>query len=360
MSQIKPDLAEARRLFELGFKIVQLHPNTKIPVGDGWQKKPIKFFNSRATGYGLPLEMNGLCSLDPDHHPLAVKGMSALGFVLEEFLNTGARTKSTRPNSGGRSTFQSEGDLRWIKFSCKTAGTILELRANSANLQDAIVGLTYLSKDEKFLYTQEYANGIKVDEAPPLPDSLWKWWEKMSTDLDFLHDQQEKFIQAVGGDVIKANSLTAKGKTILAHASPHRGVFNRTHKVDDFLNRHGYTYHRDKKRWSHPNATGSAGISPIPYKDDLWMSNHAGDPLSGCFDAWTCFVVLEHGGDLVLAEKAIKPLNSEDVPAPPVKNILDLLYKFETSDEMVKKLEDASKTPWDVKTVDFSVSCASD
>jgi hypothetical protein len=98
-----PDLHEAKRLLDAGMRLVVLKPYQKRPGGgDGWNKPEnfAQFIDPHATGYGLPLQANKLCSIDPDNWPLACTGMAALGFDLEALMDAGVRTRSTRPGSG--------------------------------------------------------------------------------------------------------------------------------------------------------------------------------------------------------------------------------------------------------------------
>jgi len=80
---------------------VRLHDNTKQPIGLEWNKHAVKKIDPKATGYGLPLVANGLCSIDPDHMEMTRAGLKAWGYDLDELLAQGVRTASTRPDSGG-------------------------------------------------------------------------------------------------------------------------------------------------------------------------------------------------------------------------------------------------------------------
>ena len=111
----------------------------KRPVGDGWQLNPVAQIDDAAGGYGMPLAANGLCSVDPDNVEPARAGLRRCGFDLDELMEAGVRTSSTRPGSGGRSTFKAPPDLKRIVFRTKKDGTILELRAGQSNLQVASV-----------------------------------------------------------------------------------------------------------------------------------------------------------------------------------------------------------------------------
>ena len=303
-----PDLSEARRLLAAGLHLVPLHRNSKRPVGLRWNSadKCAKEINPEATGYGMPLALNGLCSIDPDNVEAARIGLQALGFDLDDLMTVGVRTTSTRPGSGGRSTFMAAEGLGWVKFSSKATGTALELRARSPNLQDTVPGIVYTNKDGTETYTQQYANGRCLDEAPEVPTKLREWWARCSTDVEFLRDQQTKFFAALGIDINEKGAVhlaisapvrtNGKGSPLAFPAPGLRLQFNAEHPVEEILAEHGYT--QDGNRWAPPTATGSAGVRPIPGKDGLWQSDHASDPLFGTFDAWTAHVVLDHGGDL--------------------------------------------------------------
>lgn len=297
------DLVEARRLLGAGMQLVEMIPYTKRPAGDEWNKYPVSSINPDATGYGLILAPNKLCSIDPDSIEHARVGMQALGFDLEVLMAAGVRTRSTRAGSGGRSTFAAEGELTWLTFTSKTKGTCLEFRADSPNLQDTVPGIVYYDKQGN-LCQQQYANCKRLDDAPPLPDDLLAWWERCSTDITFLREQQERFFRAIG-DAPNLSISTGKGGSLAFAAPGYRTDYNRTHKVEELLDRHGYTWHQDVQRWAPPTASGAPGVRPIPGRDDLWRSDHASDPLHGTFDAWTAFVQLDHGGDLEAAKAAI-------------------------------------------------------
>lgn len=298
----KTDLTEARNLFNLGFKLCKLEHQSKRPEGAGWNLNPIQHFDESATGYGVMLASNGLCSIDPDDYERSRKMLAGLGFDLDALLDAGVRSISTRPGSGGRSAFKAAEGLRWIRFAFHGGDVVLELRAHSNNLQDVIPGLTYRDKSGE-LRTQQYLNCKRLDEAPDLPADFLAWWKRMSEDVEFQREQQRK----AGGILeVKPNLAISGGSgKSLAFASPMRQVFNEANTVPDILIRHGYS--GDGVRYAPPTASGKAGVREIPGKDGLWQSDHASDPLFGMFDAWTAFVVLDHGGDLAPAEAAVLP-----------------------------------------------------
>jgi hypothetical protein len=297
MTTLRPDLREAERLLHAGLQIVKLKPNLKQPEGDDWNHRPVSSIDPQATGYGLLLQANKVSSVDPDRWEDAVVGMRAVGFDLEQIMSAGVRTKSTRHGSGGRSAFAAEGDISWLKFRSKETGTVLELRAHSENLQDTIPGLVYITKAGE-VCTQTYANCRRLDDVPPLPDDLFAWWEKCSTDIEFLREQERMFFAAIGARPSLSISTGRTGGKLAFDAPGVRGSFNAVNDVPTILARHSYSFDKKTRRWAPPTATGEPGVRPIPGKDGLWRSDHASDPLSGTFDAWIAHVVLDHGSDM--------------------------------------------------------------
>lgn len=303
MSTLPKHLHEAERLLGKGVKLVKLHQNQKRPVGDGWNQadNTTTRIDPKATGYGIPLAVNDLCSIDPDDVEKAEIGLAALGFDLETWMQAGVRTCSSRIGSGGRSAFLYEACLRWVKFSSPETGTVLELRAESANLQDCCPGVQYLDKVGNEC-TQDYDpfTEYTFDDAPALPEDLCNWWMRCSTDVEFLREQQTIFFDALDAS---AHLAVSAGDKSLAFPSTLRMSFNNNTPVESILERHGYTSHANG-RWAPVTATGAPAVRLISGKKDLWHSDHASDPLFGNFDAWTAYVVLDHGGDLETAERA--------------------------------------------------------
>lgn len=295
-------LLEAQRLLDAGLKLIPLKKNTKEPHGFDWNNgnNYATEIHPKATGYGIHLVANGLCSVDPDNVEMAEKGLAALGFNLEDIMNAGVRTCSSRPGSGGRSTFKATPDLRWIRFAAKGVGIALEFRAHSDNLQDCVPGVQYLDKAGNEC-TQDYDpfSVATLEAAPELPADLLAWWTRMSEDDAFYIEQETLFFAALG---IEWDRTNTHGKHLYGE-SRLRVSYNQSHKVEDLLRKHGYVEH-GVDRWSAPEATGSPGIRPIKGKVDLWQSDHGSDVLNGTFDAWTAYVLLEHGGDVDAAERA--------------------------------------------------------
>lgn len=289
---------EAKRLHAAGIALCELHPNSKRPMGDGWNNKVVGAVREDAGGYGILLARNGICSVDVDNEPLCEVGLRRCGFDLADIRELGVHTSSTRPGSGGRVAFKvpAGANLRWLKFSSKKHGTILELRAESPNLQDCLPGTTYHSLDGSGPWEQMYAGLWTFDCAPEPAPALLAWWERMSNDVEYLRAQQLLFV----GEGVQLSVSSGDGK--LAYTSQHRVTYNSQNSVVDILDRHGYTEARNG-RWAPSTATGAAAVRQIPGRDDLWQSDHASDPLHGTFDAWTAHVVLDHNDDFEQAER---------------------------------------------------------
>lgn len=319
---LKSDLEPARLLLKGGIKLVALHAFSKRPVGLAWNDASnfVTEIDDDATGYGIPLAANRLASVDPDHEEYARKGLAALGLDLESIMAAGTRSSSTRPNSGGRSAFESVEGLEHLSFRVKIDGkpvTALELRATAPNLQDCVPGLVYTPDDESAAYTQQYTNGRTHLDAPPLPADLLTLWRKWSEDHEAFLAAQSVFAEACGADPVLSHCTGKK----LPFESPWRRVFNTRPEeeggvdVETLLIEHGYMEDERNDRYSHPGATGLPGVAPIPGKNrELWTSHHQGDPLCGTFDAWAANVILRHEGDLAAAEDEQRMLF--DVPNP--------------------------------------------
>ena len=317
--------SEAEKLQKAGYKLVELKEYSKQPKGIHWNRAFAEEadINPFATGFGLHLSSSGLSSIDPDYFELAKAGFEALarefnlGLTLEELLDLGVRTSSTRPNSGGRSTFESHPDLQWVKFSCSMHGTMLELRANANNLQDSIPGTEYRDQKTGEIYHQQYSGSKTLTEVSALPPRFLEFWKSISTEPDTRRAAQQAFNKGVAQSLgISEESLgghldASAGGKLAFYSKAYTQEFNRSHSVKDFLDAHGYNAHGD--RYSAPKASGSPGIRLITDTDDLWHSDHASDPLFGTFDAWTCYVVLEHNSNMQAAEAAYSELQAREV-----------------------------------------------
>lgn len=290
--------SEARRLLAAGVKLVELHHNSKQPKGDDWNRRLLtdpSQVRADAGGYGIPLAANDLCSVDFDNAPVAERGLRAVGIDPDWLRGCGVSTSSTRPGSGGRVAFRMpQGKhLKWVRFTNKADGTILELRGTSPNLQDCMPGTVYSSADGSGPWVQDYDGLFTFDDAPEAPAPLVAWWEHMSNDLDYRHEQQK----IIAGE---SAVLDVSNGTHLGFASPCRMQYNMENSVESILLTHGYD--EKNRRWAPPTASGSHGVRCIPGRDDLWQSDHASDPLFGTFDAWSANVALNHGGNLAAAE----------------------------------------------------------
>jgi predicted P-loop ATPase len=329
---IQPDLTHAQTLLDAGFKLVKLDDNSKAPHGNAWNNPSnyAKSIDETATGYGMPLQANGLVSLDPDNVDLAKRGLAGCGFDLEQLMQAGVRTRSTRSGSGGRSAFADPGDLRKIVLRTKESGIILELRAGGS--QDVVPGLTYMTKTGE-ICTQAYCDPSETfldAKERALPADLLTWWRRLCDDPVFKLEQENLFAQAIGETPMHDYS----GHAELAFPSACRGAFNRENSVEDILEKHGYERVKGERRFKAPKGTGSPGVRPIQGRDGLWRSDHGSDPLHGSFDCWQAFVLLEHDGDLSAAEAAWTDSQRELIifeELPP--EVITIDFDFDSFDE---------------------------
>jgi hypothetical protein len=286
--------AEAERLHKAGFKLCKLKPLRKAPEGENWNLNPVTEIEPNHTGYGLMLALNNRCSIDPDHADMARVAMSAWGFNLNDLMDAGVRTASTRPGSGGRSMFESAENLNWFVLNAGIDGknvTILEFRAKSPNLQDVLPGVIYRT-DDGTECTQRYVNGRTIDKAPELPPAFLAFWARLSADPIFRQQQQDiahDALRAAGHTIDTRYDLSGGGLSFGLDKRL-RALFNKTIDVGSILLAHGYTCKGG--RYKAPNATGEAGIREIPRKDGLWQSDHGSDPMRGTFDAAQAAAVL--------------------------------------------------------------------
>lgn len=362
----------AQELIDGGLKLVKLKHLSKAPEGADWNNNFVTAIDDSATGYGFPLKANNRCSIDPDNWQDSKVALAELGFDLEALMSAGVRTVSTRPGSGGRSMFCSDRRLRWIRFASKDTGVVLELRANSPNLQDCVPGVQYTDKTGA-MCTQQYYNGKTYLDDIPLPPEFFNWWLRMSEDAEYLREQQIAFFEALWVDT---PLLSVSSGTSLAFTPPDgvRARFNLERDVEDILTNAGYSKDEKTGRLAPPTATGEAGVRPIPGKDGLWRSDHASDPLMGTFDAWTAFVVLEHGGSLDSAVRAVGAGNRaavvDDFPVAVSSDGGELLpeyervtgkgrwsgYKVSNTVQLKRLMSRDPEFPWKIAWDDFQMS----
>lgn len=87
-------------------------------------------------------------------------------------------------------------------------------------------------------------------------------------------------------------------------------AFNALEGVGPILERHGYTAHRGGRWLWEGSTTGAAGVRLLPDvgKAERVYSSHGGDPLNDghAHDAFDCFRILEHGGNIAEAIKDVR------------------------------------------------------
>jgi hypothetical protein len=99
-------------------------------------------------------------------------------------------------------------------------------------------------------------------------------------------------------------------------------------------------------------------VRAVPDREGLWHSDHASDPLSGTFDAWTAFVVLDHAQDHDAAESAFRAAlyasaadGFDDVPPPPEADAMTAAKPSRYRLSSVSELRNAPPLRWLIKGV---------
>lgn len=97
-------------------------------------------------------------------------------------------------------------------------------------------------------------------------------------------------------------------------------AFNDGHDVGAILEQHGYIQ-KDRNRWLWPDSTtGLAGVRLLPDRSgkEVIYSSHGGDPLNDgrAHDAFDCWRILNHGGDMITAVREAARLLGMDRQQP--------------------------------------------
>jgi len=171
--------------------------------------------------------------------------------------------------------------------------TVMELRGaeDGKQAQDVLPPSVHPDTGEPYRLLTE---PIPVDRLPPLPDALADLWRNWSS--------YEPALRRVLGDVELSEvphpgALNRSGADVI-------GAFNARHSVGEVIARNGYEK-RGSRRWLRPGSTtGVAGVVLLPTGNAVYC--HGGGSLDDNkpHDAFDCFRVLEHRGDMRAAVKA--------------------------------------------------------
>lgn len=310
-----------------GFALVPLPSGSKSPSGKAaldWNK-PQKLVRDAKTArqriragqnVGVHLKSSGMASFDPDDMERTRLALTAVGLDVDDILAAGWNIYSGRPNRR-RCQFKAAPGLSSSKL-------VLPYREKNAVGRDVIKGETifelrgYADNEQDVLPPSIHPDTQRPYSADPLPETL----PPMPPGLVRLYKEfdalRPKMLAALGCDQKLLGAGTGQK---LAFDHDFSGRFNRANSVEQILERNDYAIRRTSHgiRARHPDSTsGSFSARLIPGTSDLWQSDNGNDPLYGLFDAWSAFVVLEHGGDVDAAAQAFNaPVAKAAEPPPP-------------------------------------------
>ena len=285
----------------LRFGLVHIPPGTKGPRTNGWQDRPVTTHDEAARvwanggGIGLHHGASGTAVLDIDHPEWAALALAAVDIDLEALLNApGPKIRGAKglkpvylvPEGAGLS----RKALSWKPPDADKAITVLELRAGL--VQDVLPDTIHPDTGEP--YAWEPAPPLSRDDFPELPPSLlalWQHWPVLKTVLDkakpWNAPPPPRTYKGEGGGVI--------------------GAFNAKYTVQNVLDDNSYISKGHDRYLSPHSSTGLAGVTILKGDDGIERaySHHASDPLADghAHDAFSAWLVLEHGGDIKTAVK---------------------------------------------------------
>ncbi|HEU0196492.1 MAG TPA: DUF3987 domain-containing protein [Nevskiaceae bacterium] len=130
----------------------------------------------------------------------------------------------------------------------------------------------------------------------------FRFWRLEGAPLDV-----DALLQDARGQQAAERQATEDAKRRGPHSVSVIDAYNAAHTCDEILQAHGYKP-APGKRWLWPGSTtGMAGVRVMPESTpERIYSSHGGDPLNDtrAHDAFDCFLILEHGGNLSAAVRA--------------------------------------------------------
>lgn len=327
---MSPKLKAALAYIGRGWKLVPIEAGSKRPYGLRWNlpenliadentaraywgDKPAGTVAAHEWNIGVHLGESHLASFDVDDFNRTVAALKPFKLDVADLLDQGWRIESGKPNKGRAMfdapegvTFKSlrvpreESEWRTYErngrtFRAPTFINIFELRAAQENLQDVLPPSIHPDTGKPY---QSKALPKKLKPFPSALLSIWKDWPKARV----------KMLKALG--VPEHLHELCFGTDARSFSSDYRDAFNETTPCEDILERNGYR--RKGDRYQHEGSQTTAGIRPFKGHEGWFYSHNYGDPLYGSFDAWTAYVVLEHGGDVKAAEAEFRSERPED------------------------------------------------
>jgi hypothetical protein len=282
----------SKHYIDVGLALVPLYPQSKKPVGNEWQHRPITTLEQLQQLEGKNVGVHHIKShtlaFDIDHE-LASKALGHIGINLEELLSkpgakivtpTAIKPIYRLPEGFEPATHQ----LKFVNPHNRAESiTVFELRAKGQDVLPPSVhpnGTPYTWQEEP----------QKSDDIPELPEQLrllYQHWDELEPMMQEVSPWYEP----------------PKLKTQTSHQTKgHDNIisqFNNAVCIEALLERNGYR--RDGQKYISPSSkTGLAGV--VIFRDGdtpRCYSHHASDGLNDghAHDAFDVMCLLECGGD---------------------------------------------------------------
>lgn len=248
---------------------------------------------------GLNHALSRTAVLDVDDLVTARKVLEAFDVDVDALAVT-TMTWAGNPENRMKLAFRCEAGLSNKKLIIERAGkkkTVFELRGAPEGKQSQDVLPPSIHPDTRKPY-QFITQLVPRDQLPELPDplaQLWRNWRQVEAAMKML----------AGCEATKPRSQ------LIPRSAPSDrpdviGTFNARYTAVEIIERNGYV--RVGKRWRHPDST--TGVAGVIQFDDGCLYAHGGGALADDkpHDAFDCYRILEHGGDVRSAVRAAAEL----------------------------------------------------
>jgi putative DNA primase/helicase len=289
----------AREWHRLGYRLAAWPARQgKAPQASGWGRAaadPLRV--SDADNIGVNHALSGTCCIDIDDMADSAVVLEFFGLDVEE-LRASTIAWTGRPDRLKLLFRAPAGGLPPVKLKVRRRTedreqvTILELRGaqQGGQVQDVLPPSIHPDTRQPYKLLTELRPVSELPELPAAVVDAWRNWKS-----------HEPALRRLLGDVdlIERDRMAARQRP----ADSVIEAFNAHNGVADILERNGYQ-RKGARRWLRPDST--TGVPGVVLLDDGKVYAHCGGPLSDqhAHDAFDCFALLEHGGDVSRAVRA--------------------------------------------------------
>jgi hypothetical protein len=282
----------SKQYLDVGLALVPLYPQSKKPVGNEWQHRPITTLEGlgllEGKNIGLHHAASHTVAFDIDHE-LAGKALAHIGINLAELLSkpgakivtpTALKPIYRLPEGFEPATHQ----LKFVNPQDRAENiTVFELRAKG---QDVLPPSVH-PNGTPYTWQEEPQSGEDIPELPEQLKLLYQHWGELEPMMQEVSPWYEP-------PKLKTQNIhQTKGHDIIAQ-------FNAAASLEAMLERNGYR--RDGQKYVSPSSkTGLAGV--VIFRDGdtpCCYSHHASDVLNDghAHDAFDVLRLLECEGDI--------------------------------------------------------------